>query len=523
MIKALHVRTLLVIAAAVLFCISAVNAVVVYQLLHHESEMDAQANRAAGLSRKLESAKYNVSQIQQFLTDASLTKEADSIKEAKTNLDRLVETLSAAKSDFPERADDLERIIQLSKQTFETGVEMTQAYWTLGKEAGDKIMKRHETGLDDLSDVLEKKLSAVVSEALAREDKLNQSLNSTIGHISTVVLSGLAILFLITSSALSFIWLRIKPVVTTTDSLGNLSNEVRTVSTQISSSASSLSSIVSQLSQAVEQTSSALVEMTAMTSRSSDHSSEMKASADGVIQLAADAKSVFQELIQSMQDIKDANDRSAHELRESNSKVSALVRVIEEVDSKTRIINDIVFQTKLLSFNASVEAARAGEHGKGFAVVAEEIGNLARVSGDAAQEINQLLDSSLQQVRASVEESKASIEKMVSVSSGLIDQGVEVMSRSGGSLDQIHAAAAKVLSMANEIKSGTDETSNGISEILKAVHRIEEAATVSSQTAENNSQTAGLIMKEADLLNGVASELSLTVTGKTWEESSAVV
>jgi len=40
-------------------------------------------------------------------------------------------------------------------------------------------------------------------------------------------------------------------------------------------------------------------------------------------------------------------------------------------------MNDIVFQTKLLSFNASVEAARAGIHGKGFAVVADEVGNLA--------------------------------------------------------------------------------------------------------------------------------------------------
>ncbi|MBC7465119.1 MAG: hypothetical protein H7256_03945 [Bdellovibrio sp.] len=50
---------------------------------------------------------------------------------------------------------------------------------------------------------------------------------------------------------------------------------------------------------------------------------------------------------------------------------------MEEIGNKTKVINDIVFQTKLLSFNASVEAARAGEHGKGFAVVAEEVGKLA--------------------------------------------------------------------------------------------------------------------------------------------------
>src|SRR5690606_14658037 len=58
------------------------------------------------------------------------------------------------------------------------------------------------------------------------------------------------------------------------------------------------------------------------------------------------------------------------------------------VEEKTNMINDIVFQTKLLSFNASVEAARAGHHGKGFSVVAEEIGRLAETSGTSASAIN---------------------------------------------------------------------------------------------------------------------------------------
>lgn len=47
------------------------------------------------------------------------------------------------------------------------------------------------------------------------------------------------------------------------------------------------------------------------------------------------------------------------------------------IKGKRKVINQIVFQTKLLSFYASVEVARAGESDKGFAVVAEEVGNLA--------------------------------------------------------------------------------------------------------------------------------------------------
>jgi methyl-accepting chemotaxis protein len=85
-------------------------------------------------------------------------------------------------------------------------------------------------------------------------------------------------------------------------------------------------------------------------------------------------------------------------MNKSNDEISSIVKVIAEIGDKTKVINDIVFQTKLLSFNASVEAARAGEQGKGFAVVAEEVGNLATMSGKAAEEISSMLGDSMGKV-----------------------------------------------------------------------------------------------------------------------------
>ncbi len=67
------------------------------------------------------------------------------------------------------------------------------------------------------------------------------------------------------------------------------------------------------------------------------------------------------------------------------------------------MINSIVFKTQMLSFNASIEAARAGAQGKGFAVVAAEVGRLADLSGKAASEISELLQSSQDRVKNLVE------------------------------------------------------------------------------------------------------------------------
>ncbi len=76
-----------------------------------------------------------------------------------------------------------------------------------------------------------------------------------------------------------------------------------------------------------------------------------------------------------------------------NEIVTSLVQKSDDIAQAITVIDQIAFQTNILSLNAAVEAATAGEAGKGFAVVAQEVRNLASRSAEAANEIKSLVES----------------------------------------------------------------------------------------------------------------------------------
>ncbi len=291
------------------------------------------------------------------------------------------------------------------------------------------------------------------------------------------------------------------------------STELVKTSSQIKESSHDISSASTEQAASIQETASAIEELNTMVKKNADNSKE---AADMALQSSSSAekgKQVVQTMISAIDDINHSNERMVESINESNDQISDIVKVIAEIGGKTKVINDIVFQTKLLAFNASVEAARAGEHGKGFAVVAEEVGSLAEMSGKASKEISTLLESSINKVQAIVDQTKANIGTLVSESNNKVQVGTQVANQCGEVLSDIVNKIQVVLSMVNEISTASQEQSLGVSEITKAMNTLDEATQSNSTVALQSSSTAQIINDQARDLQEIYNTLVTTLEG----------
>ncbi|MCK5111834.1 MAG: HAMP domain-containing protein [Arcobacteraceae bacterium] len=140
----------------------------------------------------------------------------------------------------------------------------------------------------------------------------------------------------------------------------------------LSTSANSLSKSANAQATSLEETAAAVEEISSNIQSSSENVAKMSILSAEVTSSATSGQELASQTATSMDDI--------------NKEVTAISEAIG-------IIDQIAFQTNILSLNAAVEAATAGEAGKGFAVVAQEVRNLASRSAEAANEIKTLVES----------------------------------------------------------------------------------------------------------------------------------
>ncbi|MCK5883469.1 MAG: hypothetical protein KAG61_07255, partial [Bacteriovoracaceae bacterium] len=270
-----------------------------------------------------------------------------------------------------------------------------------------------------------------------------------------------------------------------TEDISSASTHTASASRQLSESSQELSSGANEQAASIEETSSSLEEISEMILNNVSNSESAAEQSDKVKTISEKGNQSIGQLQVSMKDILD-----------SNEKIEDLVKVIGNIGEKTQVMDEIVFQTKLLSFNASVEAERAGEHGRGFAVVAQEVGNLAQMSGKAAQEIAEIVNESIRDAETITTENKKRVE-----------QGNSFVIETAQVLKDIMESSVSVSERSNQVLSASKEQSNGIKQITIAMGQLDKATQENAAAAEETAATSDELNTQTESLQQSVGEL----------------
>lgn len=315
----------------------------------------------------------------------------------------------------------------------------------------------------------------------------------------------IAIALLLTAAIISLIAIKLgsgiaKPLIKISDILNSSASTVAESSNALSSVSQSLSQATTEQAASLEETSASLEEISGMVSQNADNSKVANTEAESVKLKSEDGLASSTELVESMK-----------EILVSNESISNLVEVIAEIGEKTTIIDEIVFQTKLLSFNASVEAERAGEHGRGFAVVAQEVGNLAQLSGNAAGDISAIVKSSVERAQDIAKQNKERV-----------NRGAELVERAAKLLKEINSGAINVLSKNTEISKASKEQETGVKQINEAVSQLDTVTQSNATTAEQASGLSSKLQGEVTALKDAVNQLVSIIEGTKYIKENLV-
>jgi methyl-accepting chemotaxis protein len=228
-----------------------------------------------------------------------------------------------------------------------------------------------------------------------------------------------------------------------------ISKQIQSISGEMKTTANELSNSSSMQASNIEEMSSALEEMTNSIEENSHRAEATSKSAGGSQKYIADTEKALQEIVSS----------------------------VKEINRHVNLIDEISFQTNILSLNASIEAARSGEAGKGFSVVAEEVGVLAEKSKNAASVISNISEAN-------------------NVKADMAQNAVSLMVK----------AITEGLDNSRNISEAVIEQKSGIGSLNHAINEVNQAAQGNAGLADRLNTGANILTKSIDRLKGMLDE-----------------
>lgn len=277
--------------------------------------------------------------------------------------------------------------------------------------------------------------------------------------------------------------------------------------TKLTGANRNLSGVLSNQTSVVQRTASATTEITELLHSNLGSVGRALGQAEENAATVAQGEELMRKMEKAINDFGDSNQAMLAQVKETEAMVETFVGMIVQINEKTNVINEIVFQTKLLSFNASVEAARAGDAGKGFAVVAEEVGNLASLSGGAASEIDGLLSRSVTESKQMLEKIHTQLEELKSRSERHLEEASHKTSESLSLFGRIAKSAVDNKLAMSGINDSSKEQTLGVEDIKKAMLELEGESDRAKQVADLGREVATDLIEDAESVRSIVIRL----------------
>ena len=245
----------------------------------------------------------------------------------------------------------------------------------------------------------------------------------------------------------------------------NLQNghQLESNSLSMKQSVESLSQKANEQAASLEETAAALEEITSITQNNTNNANEMANLSTRVKQSINEGEKLANQTNTSMDEI--------------NNKVA-------EINQAVEIVDQIAFQTNILSLNAAVEAATAGEAGKGFAVVAQEVRNLASRSAEAAKEIKDLVENATEETNNGKKNSDDMIEGYKNLN--------EIITKTVDIIQDVSVASQEQL-------KGIEQINSSMSLLDKVTQENAIETNNVSEIANDTLQMAQILVQEAEI------------------------
>ncbi|MEZ2739157.1 methyl-accepting chemotaxis protein [Comamonas jiangduensis] len=240
------------------------------------------------------------------------------------------------------------------------------------------------------------------------------------------------------------------------------SESIATGSTEISTGNNDLSQRTEEQASNLQQTAASMEQLASTVRNNTDNAHQATALARDAAQTASQGGEAMEQVTRTMETIST-----------SSRKIADIIGVID----------GIAFQTNILALNAAVEAARAGEQGRGFAVVAGEVRALAGRSAEAAKEIKQLIQQSVNQV----------------------SEGTRLVGVTGQTIADVVRQVQSVSTLIQEISNASQEQSQGTGQVSDAIAQLDQVTQQNAALVEESAAAASSLSHQAAELNQLVS------------------